>query len=128
MTALDPATGRERWRSDQWNYAEPLGRFLLSTTGEQDSGAARLWVIDPATGLPLGNFGRWQGLGPAPGGQVYGKLDAGRYRMFYGRLDPVRRTATILGRGEAVNGNCQTSADALVCRLADASVGIWRLR
>ena len=43
-------------------------------------------------------------------------------------LDPARRTATILGRGEAVQGSCQTSADALVCRLNDASVAIWRLR
>ncbi|MEU4241420.1 hypothetical protein [Actinoplanes sp. NPDC026619] len=129
MTALDPATGAEVWRSDRWAYAEPYGPYLLSGAGAEDPS---LFVIDPATGRALGNFGDWQGLGPAGDGLLYGKTDEhGTYRIYYGLLDPATRRIDYLGRADRVSGDCASTgetAPVLVCRLIDASYAVWPLR
>jgi outer membrane protein assembly factor BamB len=129
MTALDPETGAEVWRSSRWAYAEPFGPFLLSGASTDEPS---LWVLDPATGRALGNFGDWQSLGPAGGGLLYGKKEAhGRYRIWYGLLDPATRQVEYLGTADRVSGDCQTSAIAdpvLICRLVDASYAVWHLR
>jgi hypothetical protein len=132
MTALDPATGREVWRSDRWAYAEPFGPYLLSGVGTDEAGEPSLWVINPATGQAIGNFGDWQSLGPAGDGLLYGKKDAhGKYRIWYGLLDPATRRIDYLGAADRVSGDCQTSPiedPVLICRLIDASYAVWRLR
>jgi hypothetical protein len=100
------------------------GDFLLAS-----SESPGIWVLDPATGTPLGNFGAWQALGPAGNGRIYGKIEVpGENRIFYGVLDPATRRIRILGGGERVSGDCSATGDALVCRLVDASVAVWRLR
>lgn len=129
MTALDPRTGREVWRSARWAYAEPFGSYLLSGLSTEEPA---LWVLDPATGRPLGNFGKWQGLGPAGHGLLYGKTqETGKYRIWYGLLDPATRRIDYLGSADHVSGDCRTSTTAdpvLMCRLIDASYAVWRLR
>jgi hypothetical protein len=87
-------------------------------------------VLEPRTGRVLGNFGDWDIVASDTVPRtLYGIYRVPRQStIYYGVLDPDRRTATILGRGEAVFGSCQTSADALICRLNDASVAIWPLR
>jgi hypothetical protein len=128
MTALDAATGRVAWSSEQWGYAEAVGDYLIATTSEQAGGTPGLWVLDPATGRPLGDFGAWQGLGPAGNGLFYGKLDVpGEYRGFYAVLDPATRRVRILGTAEKILGDCETTTDVLICRRTDASVALWRL-
>jgi len=128
MTVLDPADGRLLWRSDRWMYAEPSGRYLLATSGDQDSDVPPLWVLDPATGRVLGDFGRWQGLGPAGHGLLYGKRDAtGEHQVWYALLDPATRGVRVLGSADRVSGGCETAAGTLICRLVDASVAVWRL-
>jgi hypothetical protein len=135
MTALDAATGREVWRSDRWIYAEAVGRHLLAATDDQDREASngvarpRLWVLDPATGRAVGNFGSWQVLGLAGEGRIYGKLEVpGNYRVYFGELDPAGQRIRLVQSAEGVSGDCETSGDVLVCRMVDASVGIWELR
>lgn len=128
MTALDPASGRELWRSERWAYAEPAGRYLLASSYQRETDVPQLWVLDPATGRALGNFGDWQGLGHAGDGLVYGKRDLrGQHTIWYGVLDPATRHVRILGSADRVSGGCETSADAMICRLVDASVAVWRL-
>jgi outer membrane protein assembly factor BamB len=128
MTALDPATGREMWHSDRWAYAEPADRYLLATANDGEDDVPKLWVLDSATGRALGNFGDWEGLGPAGEGRVYGKRDIrGQYTVWYGVLDPATRHVRILGAGHRISGGCETAAAVLICRLVDASVAIWRL-
>lgn len=129
MTALDPATGRELWDSDRWAYAEPAGKYLLATANDGEADVPQVWVLDPASGRVLGNFGNWQGIGGTSGdGVVYGKLDIrGSYQMWYGVLDPATRRVRILGSADRVSGGCETGAKALICRLVDASVAVWRL-
>jgi hypothetical protein len=129
MTVLDPATGRLLWDSDRWAYAEPLGPYLLATSGDQDSAGPALWVLDPHTGRVLGDFGAWQGLGVAPDGKIYGKRDVtGAYQVYYGLLDPASHSVEPLGLAERVSGGCETGAGVMTCRLIDASVAVWRLR
>jgi hypothetical protein len=130
IIVLDPADGHLLWQSGRWAYAEPAGPYLVAAMLNRTADAPAYWVLEPRTGRVLGTFGNWNVVvSDTVPRTLYGiHLVPGQSTIFYGRLDPVRRTATILGRGEAVNGNCQTSADALVCRLVDASVGIWQLR
>ena len=129
MTALDPASGREVWRSDFWAYAEPVGAYLMAARAERTLDEPGLWILDPATGRALGDFGRWDYLGPAGGGRFYGKIDVrGEYRVHYGVLDPATRGIRVLGTADEVSNSCQTAAGLLVCRLIDASVALWPLR
>jgi hypothetical protein len=130
IVVLDPADGHLLWQSDRWAYAVPAGRYLVAVIVDQDSGGPAYWVLEPRTGRVLGNFGDWDIVASDTVPRtLYGIYRVPRQStIYYGVLDPDRRTATILGRGEAVFGSCQTSADALICRLNDASVAIWPLR
>lgn len=124
MVALDPADGRELWRSDRWVDVEPRGRYLVATAADQGG----VWVLDPATGRELGGFGDWRALGAPGRGTVYGTLDLhDGYRLLYGVLDPVTRRARVLGSADKVSGGCEVGAGVLMCRLVDASVALWRL-
>jgi hypothetical protein len=130
IVVLDPVDGHLLWQSARWAYAAPAGPYLVAAMLNRTADAPAYWVLEPRTGRVLGTFGNWDVI-PSDTvlDRLYGiHLVPGQSRIYYGTLDPARRTATILGRGEAVQGSCQTSADALVCRLNDASVAIWRLR
>jgi hypothetical protein len=130
MIALDPANGRLLWGSDRWAYAEPAGNYLVAAVLNRRPDDPSYWVLDPRTGRVLGDFGKWETIASdTVPDQLYGLYTVpGEDVMFYGVLDPARRTVRILGSGTRVSGNCQTSVDALICRLIDASVAIWRLR
>lgn len=125
MTVIDPATGRALWSDDRWAFAEQAGRHLLATPQEED---APVSVLDPATGRLLGDFGDWQALGPTGDGLRYGVLTGDGYRILYGVLDPATRRARILGAADRVSNGCRTTGAVLVCRLIDASIGVWPLR
>jgi hypothetical protein len=130
IVVLDPADGHLLWQSGRWAYAAPAGPYLIAAVLDRTGDDPAYWVLEPRTGRVLGNFGNWDVVSSdTVQHTLYAiHLVPGQSTIYYGTLDPVRRTATILGRGEEVSGSCQTSADALVCRLNDASVAIWRLR
>jgi hypothetical protein len=130
MLVLDPADGHLLWESGRWAYARPAGPYLVAAMRDRAGDDPAYWVLDPRTGRVLGSFGNWDVVtSDTVPATLYGiHLVPGESTIYYGTLDPVRRTATILGRGEEVSGNCQASADALVCRLNDASVAVWKLR
>jgi hypothetical protein len=129
ITALEPATGRERWKAERWAYAEAVGPYLIATELERADDQPAAWVLDPATGRPLGNFGSWQVLGRDGDGLIYGVIvEGGTYRVHYALLDPATRGVRVLGTGEEVSGDCEVGAGVLLCRLVDASVALWPLR
>jgi hypothetical protein len=129
MTVLDPADGHVLWNSDRWEYAEPVGRYLLAASSALEGDVPSLWVLDPRTGKELGNFGAWRGLGRAPGGLFYGRREFGdRYQFLYGLLDPADRSVDVLGSADRVSNGCETGGGVLACRLVDASVAVWPLR
>ncbi|WP_203779622.1 outer membrane protein assembly factor BamB family protein [Paractinoplanes rishiriensis] len=128
IMALDPATGVQRWTSDRWAYAEAAGAYLLASSQDRTVGTPWLWVLDPATGTVLGDFGEWQGAGPAADGRIYGVREMpGKYVISYGVLDPATRRAEILGQAGMISGGCQAAAGVLYCRRVDASIAVWRL-
>jgi hypothetical protein len=128
MTALDAATGRPRWQSDRWGYAEPAGDRLITTLGTEEDGRPQIWVADRHTGRSLGDFGHWRYLGEAADGGLYGQYTAADgYTIVYGRLDPVTLRTRILGHLDRVSGDCRTGGGALICRLTDASVVVTPL-
>ncbi|MBL7253738.1 outer membrane protein assembly factor BamB family protein [Paractinoplanes lichenicola] len=129
LTAIDPADGRELWENPDWAYAEPVGPYLLATRAERGVDDPGLWVIDPATGRPRGDFGRWEFLAATGDGRFYGKLDVpGAYLVHYGILDPRTLSVRLLGTAADVSNSCQAVAGQLICRLVDASVALWPLR
>ncbi|MBG0560005.1 outer membrane protein assembly factor BamB family protein [Actinoplanes aureus] len=128
ILVIDPTTGRERWSSDRWDYAERVGDRLL--TGMPGTAYPRLYVLDPATGDVLGDVGLWQssGPGPEPGTAYVRRTVSGEDRLWYGVLLLDRLRIRVLGAAERVAGDCHFTAGVLVCRRIDASVGVWRLR
>ena len=129
MAAFDPATGRKLWDSDRWAYAEPIGRYLAATLPPESIDQPKLWLLDPLTGRVYGNFGAWQSLGTDGESTLTYAMNQvyGTYVVWYGVLDPDRLRVRILGSASRVSGDCHVSAGALICRLVDASVGVWQL-
>jgi len=130
IVVLDPADGHLLWQSGRWAYAVPAGPYLIAAMLNRTAGTPAYWVLDPRTGRVLGDFGNWEMVpSDTVPDQLYVVYTApGRDTIVYGVLDPGRRSARILGTGEQVSGGCLTSVGALICRLVDASVAIWRLR
>lgn len=127
VTALDRATGRPLWTSDRWTNVMPIGRYLAATPGDQSGAPPRLWLLDPATGRVLGDFGPWSGLGGDGESSLRYAMYQENYVVRYGELDPDRLRVRILGSAKQVSGDCHVSTGALICRLVDASIGVWRL-
>ena len=129
MTAIDPATGRELWRSSDYAYADGVGDYLLATRAERGLDEPGLWVLDPATGQVRGNFGRWEYLAGTGDGRFYGKLDVrGSFLLHYAILDPATLSVRLLGTADDVSNSCQAASGLLICRLVDADVALWKLR
>ncbi|BAL92059.1 hypothetical protein AMIS_68390 [Actinoplanes missouriensis 431] len=127
IMVIDPRTGRERWSSDRWNYAERVGGYLV--TGLPGTAFPEHFVLDPATGDVLGEAGRWEsgGPGPEPDTAYVRRVVSGEDRVWYGVLDMRRMRIRVSGVADRVAGDCHFAAGALICRRLDASVGVWRL-
>ncbi|WP_328461170.1 PQQ-like beta-propeller repeat protein [Actinoplanes sp. NBC_00393] len=128
ILVIDPVSGRERWSSDRWDFAERIGAHLL--TGMPDTAYPRLYVLDAQTGDVLADMGLWQsaGPGPEPGTAYVRRTVSGEDRLWYGVLLLDRHRIRVLGSADRVAGDCHFTVGVLVCRRIDASVGVWRLR
>jgi hypothetical protein len=128
MRVLDRATGRDRWVSNRWSYAEQVGLYLLAGANATTGTNQLLDVVDTRTGRVRGDFGAWQSLGePQADGTVVGLRTDPDDVVSYARLDPARLSTHVLGVADHVSGDCQTTREVLICRRTDASVGIWHL-
>ena len=127
---IDRQSGARRWAGDRWNFADQAGRYLLATANEPGERGRVVSVLDPDTGDVRGDFGRWHSLGAADrDGMVIGLREhLADDKVFYARLDPATLRVRVLGAAEEVSGDCRTTAEVLVCRRIDASVGLWRLK
>jgi len=129
VQALDPATGRQRWVSYDWSALEQVGDYLLADGPVGGPAAGPQAVLDPRTGRRLGDFGNWHSGGePRPDGTVIGlRQKSGQDVVWFASLNPATRAVRVLGSADRVSGDCHTTAEVLVCRRLDASVGIWSL-
>jgi hypothetical protein len=130
LRVLDRETGQERWSDERWNYADQVGRWLLTTDNRRPERLPGVSVVDPGTGRVHGDFGSWHPIGAdLPDGTVHGIREVpGADIVWYARLDPATLAVRVLGRADRVSGDCQATADVLVCRRIDATVGVWRLK
>jgi hypothetical protein len=129
LRVLDRATGRVRWASARWSYADQVGPYLLAGADGANNARHPLDVVDTRTGRVRGDFGPWQRIGsPQPDGTVVGLSERlADDVVWYARLNPANLSTRVLGVADHVSGDCQTTIDVLICRRIDASVGIWRL-
>jgi hypothetical protein len=127
IQVLDRATGRTRWASTRWSYADQLGPYLV--VHRDGVTAAPLEIVDSATGRVRSDLRPWDTVGPVrpDGGLVALRVEPFTGLAWYGVVDRTGRSVRLLGRAERILGDCQTSPDVLVCRLQDASLGLWRL-
>ncbi|SDT78092.1 outer membrane protein assembly factor BamB family protein [Actinoplanes derwentensis] len=127
LAAIDPASGRELWRSDFWEFTQPVGDRLL--VGSSDLTEPELSVLDPVTGRVVAEAGSWSsgGPGPEPGTAWVYRIQTPGYRLRYGILDLATGTVRTLGSAERIAGDCVFASGALICRRLDSSVGVWRL-
>jgi outer membrane protein assembly factor BamB len=130
LKVLDPATGLLRWGTDRWAVARRVGPYLLTSGNDRATGQQPLVVVDAADGRERGSLGIWQPVGePLPDGRIVGTRDrlSDTGRLWFALLDPAALTVQVLGAADSVTGDCQVSADVLICRRLDSSVGLWPL-
>jgi hypothetical protein len=74
-------------------------------------------------------FGVWRPVGrPLPDGRIVAVRERlTDQRVWYALLDPATVTVRILGSADPVSGDCDVTAEVLVCRRLDSSVGVWPL-
>ncbi|MBY8871194.1 PQQ-like beta-propeller repeat protein [Micromonospora sp. PLK6-60] len=127
LRMIDPATGRERWRADQWRMVWPVGdRLLVAADGEQRE--ADFVVLDQRTGRRLAALGRWRLSASDPTRYpLIGlrRLDGGAELM--ARLDVATGSAELLDTPAGEWDGCANDRRALVCQQPDGTLGIWRL-
>lgn len=127
IRALDPTTGRQRWAAAGWTSAAAVGAYLLVGGPEPATGPAV--VLDGRNGRRLGDVAAWRPLGASRPDDTIPVVreSVGDRRTWYGVLDPRTRAVRVLGAAQLTSGDCQSTADVLVCRRSDASAGVWQL-
>jgi hypothetical protein len=124
LVALDPATGKTRWTSDRWNYAERAGDYLAVSAIDGAPDQVPLTLLDPATGRVRADLGGWHQIFGSEDGLTY-VVHPGRTSLF-GRFDPARTAVRILGTTDRDLGQCDAGAGAVVCHLTGGPVAIWQ--
>jgi outer membrane protein assembly factor BamB len=125
VTALDPATGAVRWRTDDILDMVLVGGGNALAIARS---SAELVTIDLTTGKTLAGHGVWETLGRyeyAPQQlAVRQVVDVG---LVLARLDPSGKPARRIDVLPGAGGDCQGRFDLVACRLFDGGYGIWRL-
>ena len=125
MTALDPATGADRWTIDGWQTGGDLdgGRMLAFRA----SGVDHAGILDSATGRLLSDLGDWTPLSGADGHLVSRPVRGDVRSIWVGVVDPGRAVVRPLGMldGPSARG-CRSREDLLACVSVDAKIRVWR--
>jgi outer membrane protein assembly factor BamB len=121
---LEQDTGRTRWADHQRDNLAYTGSTLLAFGPR--NGPPQIVVVDPATGKPIGNLGRWQTPPTiAPDGTMLGvRTDPASSRSWIAELDPAARTTRVLGVADNAFA-CHAGPSAITCRRTDGTIGVW---
>lgn len=127
LAGVDPATGRELWRSAGWDSAQRVGDYLLAS--DHSGSGPVLAVLDPLTGRITARAGAraYGGPGPRPGSAYVFRLQPADGTLLYGVLDPATGQTRVLGSADRVAGDCQFAPLTMVCRRLDGAIVVWRL-
>jgi hypothetical protein len=139
LRVLDQGTGQTRWSDPRWALAETLAGTLLVHAWQLPVPGSWSAVVDPLTGRVLLDLGRWittrsawaggcrlDGCGGV--GLPAVRLDSTAGRAWFGTVDLVSLAIRVLGSASDVSGDCRPGADWVVCRRANASIGVWTYR
>jgi outer membrane protein assembly factor BamB len=130
IAAIDPDTGRVRWRLDGWSSLDPINDHYLLATRAPPSGnatATGALIVDGATGRIFRRVTDWDVLST----QAWPKLlvtrqDAAGHATI-GLLDVNKPGVTVVGRGDGWYGQpqCLVTTTFLTCK--GQRLTIWRL-
>ncbi|MEV1330553.1 PQQ-binding-like beta-propeller repeat protein [Micromonospora costi] len=129
LLAVDPASGRRLWADDRWAAVWSIqGRLVASAVRSAGPGAEQFALLDATTGTVLGELGRWELSRPS--GLDGPLIGTRRHRggLLVAELDVVTGTVRPLDVLRGGAGECQNSADRLVCRRVNGDYGLWPLR
>jgi hypothetical protein len=127
VTVRDPATGRTIWTNSRWASIEPLGPSLVAAADHGPLDAVRLFLLDPATGEPRGDFGGWRAVIGTDGTLRYALHPAASPDDYwFGEFDAAHASVRILGEAPQISGHCDVSAGALIYHRIDGTIAVWR--
>jgi hypothetical protein len=125
VLALDPASGRLKWRVRDASYVvEARGQLVV--LGAVPGGLGPVRTIDPATGADGADLHGWRT--GARGDPVVIRIPIGTSYTVIGLLGPPKATLRTLGSAHEVLLSCQSGPVAVVCRTAAGALRIWALR
>jgi hypothetical protein len=128
LFTLDPASGRIRWRSSQWQAAWFTEAWLVALAPQSGD---RFTIVDPVDGRPLLDLGQWSLRSlPRPGASaLLIASKPGRPGAWLGLLDESTFTVRTVGwLPDADRARCQVSRAApvyVVCAV-NHRVTVWR--
>jgi putative pyrroloquinoline-quinone binding quinoprotein len=127
VTVRDPATGRTVWTNSRWAAVEPIGADLVGAADHGTLDAVRLYLLDPATGEPRGDFGGWRAVIGTDGTLRYALHPASSPDDYwFGEFDPAHGSVRILGEAPQVSGHTDVSAGSLIYHRIDGTIAVWR--
>jgi outer membrane protein assembly factor BamB len=130
LRAVDAATGHLRWSSARLGFARAYRGVLVTVAeGEDRTETPVLEVVDPRTGFPMRELGRWRLVAAGPGEPpITIRHDSRTMRAWVGVLDEDAQSVRPLGVLPDVLDGCEAGAGWLTCRHIDGSIGVWRYR
>ena len=125
VIALDPVTGRQRWRTADASYlVEARGQLIA--LGSVPGGLGPVHTVDPDTGDTVADLRGWRT--GARGDPIVTRIPLGTPRTVIAQLGPPTGVLRPLGTAAEVLLSCQSGPVAVVCRTAAGELRIWALR
>ncbi|MDG4823795.1 PQQ-binding-like beta-propeller repeat protein [Asanoa sp. WMMD1127] len=125
VLALDPVTGRLRWRVEEVSFVVEA-RGQLVALGAVPGGLGPVRSVDPETGAMVADLHGWRTGGR--GDPVVTRIPIGAARTVIGLLGPAPGVLRPLGTAAEVLLSCQSGPAAIVCRTATGTLRIWAVR
>ncbi|MEV0716077.1 PQQ-binding-like beta-propeller repeat protein [Asanoa sp. NPDC050611] len=125
VLALDPRTGRLRWRAPEASYVVEA-RGQLIALGTVPGGIGPVRTVDPDTGAQVTDLRGWRT--GARGDPVVTRIPMGAAHSVIATLGPPSGVLRPLGTADEVLLACQSGPAAIVCRTANGTLRIWAVR
>ncbi|GAA1868489.1 hypothetical protein GCM10009687_40210 [Asanoa iriomotensis] len=125
VLALDPLTGRLRWRAPGASFVVEA-RGQLVALGTVPGGLGPVRTVDPDTGAQVADLRGWRT--GARGDPVVTRIPIGAATTVIAILAPPSGLLRPLGTAPEVLLGCQSGPTAIVCRTATGTLRIWAIR
>ncbi|MEV6298836.1 hypothetical protein AB0M02_05445 [Actinoplanes sp. NPDC051861] len=118
IRAVETATGEQRWRQPWWRSIEKYGTSFIAYAATSTGTDQPVAVADPSTGQVMADLTGWH---PVPGSSEDGELLVTREidpgpRTMVAVVTPGLERPRLFAELPEGTGDCQATADRLVCR------------